>query len=233
MGDFILEHMGTIIGIAVPVVLVGGAWLSVRRARRAQEMSAEKAEAFFKASFPELQPHLHPQAVATYVAARAKRQGGVVRERWDNPPGFGFASRAAFANAPKGEKTTLLDATGRRVLDFVLEPKAGTLGALRVGAGKFTVRQKPGEPPRVSYWHPEREFEWRGPGRWIFRSRLADEPIDTRDTSWSSSNSYSSWSSSPAAEPFEGKGGTFDGGGASGGWDDASGASDRASSTSY
>ncbi len=221
MLDFILGHMAVIIGVAVPVVLVGAAWFSVRRGQRAQEMSAEKAEAFFKASFPELQPHFHPENVAAYVLARSGKQFAKRRE-WTKPPGFAAAAVARYGDAPKGELTVLLDAAGRKIADFVLEPKAGALGAVRVGEGKFTVRQDPGKPPRVSYWHPLREFQWKGRGQWKFTSRVADESIDTTDRNWSSSSS-SSWSptttTAAAAAGVVGLGGTFDGGGASAGWD--------------
>lgn len=221
MLDFILGHMAVVIGIAVPVVLAGAAWFSVRRSQRAQEMSDEKAEAFFKASFPELQPHLHPENVAAYVLARSGKPFAKRRE-WTKPPGFASAAVARYQDAPKGELTVLLDAAGRKILDFVLEPKAGALGALRVGEGKFTVRQNPGQPPRVSYWHPQREFEWKGRGKWKFISRVADETIDTTDRNWSRSDSSSSWSpttTAAAAAGVAGLGGTFDGGGASAGWD--------------
>lgn len=220
MLDFILGHMAVIIGIAVPVVLVGAAWFSVRRSQRAEAMSAEKAEAFFKASFPELQPHFHPENVAAYVIARSGRQFAK-RQEWSKPPGFAAAAVARYDDAPKGERTLLLDAAGKRIADFVLEPKPGALGAVRVGEGKFTVRQDPGQPPRVSYWHPLREFQWKGRGKWKFISRVADETIDTTDRNWSSSSS-SSWSpttTAAAAAGVVGLGGTFDGGGASAGWD--------------
>ena len=232
MLDFILEHMTVVIGIAVPVLLVGGAWLSIRRDNRAKEMSAEKAEAFFKASFPELQPHLHPENVAAYVLARSGRQFAK-RKEWTKPPGFASAAVARYQDAPKGELTVLLDSAGRKILDFVLEPKSGALGAVRVGEGKFTVRQNPGQPPRVSYWHPQREFEWKGRGKWKFTSRVADETIDTTDRNWSRSESSSSWSpttTAAAAAGIVGLGGTFDGGGASAGWDsDESGSSSGSS----
>lgn len=223
MLDFVLGNLPLILGIAVPVVLVGGAILSVRRSKRQEEISAEKAEAFFKASFPELQPHLHPENVAAYVIARSGKQFAQ-RKEWAKPPGFASAALARYGEAPKGELTVLLDAAGKRLLEFVLEPKAGALGAVRVGQGKFTVRQDRGMPPRVSYWHPEREFQWKGRGKWKFTSRVADESIDTTDRHWSDSSPSSSWSPSTtttaaAAAGVVGLGGTFDGGGASAGWD--------------
>lgn len=224
MLDFILANMTTLIAIAVPAVLVGGAILSIRRAARAKAMSDEKAEAFFRAAFPELQPHLHPENVAAYVVARQGRQFSR-RDEWAEPTGFAAAKLARFADDPKGrgERTLLLDSAGRRFLEFILEPKSGALGAVRVGEGKFTVRQDAGKPPRVSYWHPEREFEWRGKGQWKFKSRVADDTIDTRDPHWSDSSSSSSWSptatTAAATAGIVGLGGTFDGGGASAGWD--------------
>ena len=257
MLDFVLGNLPLILGIAVPVVLVAGAWISVRRSKRQEEMSAEKAEAFFKASFPELQPHFHPENVASYVIARSGKQFAK-RKEWAKPPGFASAALARYEEAPKGELTVLLDAAGKKILEFVLEPKAGALGAVRVGPGKFTVRQDRGQPPRVSYWHPEREFQWKGRGKWKFTSRVADESIDTTDRHWSDSSSSSSSGSSSttttaaAAAGIVGLGGTFDGGGASAGWDakggdeasssgdssgessgDSSPASDSSSSTSY
>jgi hypothetical protein len=145
------------------------------------------------------------------------------------------AAVARYQDAPKGELTVLLDAAGRKIADFVLEPKSGALGAVRVGQGKFTVRQNPGKPPRVSYWHPQREFEWKGRGIWKFISRVADETIDTTDRNWSSSSSSSSWSptttTAAAAAGVVGMGGTFDGGGASAGWDGEGGGESGASSS--
>lgn len=225
MLDFILANMTTVIAIAVPAVLVGGALLSIRRSTRAKALSDEKAEAFFRAAFPELQPHLHPENVAAYVLARKDKQFSR-RDEWAEPAGFAAAKLARFADDPKGrgERTLLVDGAGRRFLDFILEPKSGALGAVRVGEGKFTVRQDAGKPPRVSYWHPEREFEWRGRGQWKFKSRVADETIDTRDPHWSDSSSLSSsWSptttAAVATAGVVGLGGSFDGGGASAGWD--------------
>ncbi len=230
MLDFILANMTTVIAIAVPAVLVGGALLSIRRSARAKALSDEKAEAFFRASFPELQPHLHPENVSAYVLARMGKQFSR-RDEWAEPAGFAAAKLARFADDPKGrgERTLLVDAKGQRFLDFILEPKSGALGAVRVGEGKFTVRQDAGKPPRVSYWHPEREFEWRGRGQWKFKSRVADETIDTRDPHWSDSSSSSSWSptttAAVATAGVVGLGGTFDGGGASAGWDGESASS--------
>ncbi|MBK8324138.1 MAG: hypothetical protein IPL06_15800 [Betaproteobacteria bacterium] len=231
-----------LVGLAVfGLFIVRPVWQSLRgrREKADLEQSAEKAEAFFKASFPELQPHLHPENVAAYVVARTGKQFAA-RKEWDKPPGFAAARLARYFDAPEGggERTMLLDAAGNTLLEFVLEPKAGSLGALRVGQGKFTVRQDRGQPPRVSYWHPEREFQWKGRGKWKFTSRVADEAIDTTDRHWSDSGSSSSGSPSTttaaaAAAGIVGLGGTFDGGGASAGWDsDERGASSGSASAS-
>jgi len=208
---------------AVIVAVIGSGFLkmALKRRRRASEsgLDAEKAEAFFKASFPELQPLFHPQAVVDYVLKRRHRQF-TDREQWQNPAGFPSAALARFEAVPKGERTHLYDKAGVKFAEFLLEPKEGALGAVRVGAGKFTIRQDPGQPPRVSYWHPEREFQWRGRGLWRFVSRVADEPVDTTDRSWSGSSSSSSTTTAAAAAAgVVGLGGTFDGGGASAGWD--------------
>jgi hypothetical protein len=224
--------------VIIGLFIVRPIWQSVRARRERAELenSAEKAEAFFKASFPELQPHLHPENVAAYVIARSGKQFAKRRE-WTKPPGFASAAVARYQDSPKGELTVLLDTAGKKILDFVLEPKSGALGAVRVGEGKFTVRQNPGQPPRVSYWHPQREFEWKGRGKWKFTSRVADETIDTTDRNWSRSESSSSWSpttTAAVAAGVVGLGGTFDGGGASAGWDsdDGGGSSGSAGSGS-
>jgi uncharacterized membrane protein YgcG len=230
--------LGLFIGTVVVMFIASSAlrsWWRRRKSRRGDDgLDARKAEAFFQASFPELQPLFHPQAVVDYVLRRQLRQF-TDRDRWENPAGFPSAALARFEAVPKGERTHLFDKAGRKLAEFVLEPKEGALGALRVGAGKFTIRQAPGQPPRVSYWHPEREFQWRGPGQWRFVSRVADEPVDTTDRSWSSSRSDSSSTgaaTAAAAAGVAGLGGSFDGGGASAGWDGPDGASASGGSAS-
>jgi hypothetical protein len=188
-----------------------------RKAHLASQDEAEKAEALFRATFPELQPHFHPANVADYVEARVEKglkpAGGII----DDPPGFPAAVRARVAGTAKGERTVLEDSAGAKLAEFMLEPKEGALGAVRLGAGKFTVRRKLHQAPSVKYWHPDREFEWSPPANWKFTTRLADEPIGSSDrgTTWSDSSS----STSRTAAAFAGAGGTFDGGGASAGWD--------------
>lgn len=189
-----------------------------RKAHLASGAEAEKSEALFRSTFPELQPHFHPANVADYVEARAEERrplpGGII----ENPPGFAAAVRARVVKAEKGERTVLENAAGDRLAEFTLEAKEGALGALRLGAGKFTVRRNPGQAARVKYWHPDREFEWSPPANWKFTTRLADEPIVSSDrgTTWSDGSSSAGRA---AAAGFAGAGGTFDGGGASAAWD--------------
>ena len=191
-----------------------------RKASLSSGEQAAKAEALFRATFPELQPHFHPASVADYVVARVEEGLEPVKGVIEKPPGFAAAARARVSIAQKGERTILEDAAGKRIAEFTLERKDGALGALRLGAGKFTVRQKPGRAATVKYWHPEREFEWEPPAAWKFKTALADEPVSSSDrgTTWSDSSS-SSDRAATAAAAFAGAGGTFDGGGASAGWD--------------
>lgn len=99
------------------------------------------------------------------------------------------------------------------------DPRGATL---RFGKGKFTVDA---QEPRVKYWHPEREFKWqpkRDP-RWIFATPMADAPFSSSDRdALAFRDSSSSSTAARAATAFTGAGGTFDGGGASAGWDQAS-----------
>ena len=77
-----------LVGLAVfGLFIVRPVWQSIRGRRESAglEESAEKAEAFFQASFPELQPLFHPQAVAEYVVKRQHRQFAD-RERWAATP---------------------------------------------------------------------------------------------------------------------------------------------------
>jgi uncharacterized membrane protein YgcG len=196
-----------------------------RKASLASEAQAEKAEALFRSTFPELQPHFHPARVADYVVARVEKGLRPVNGVIEKPPGFAAAARARVSGAPKGERTVLEDAAGKRIAEFTLEKKDGALGAVRLGAGKFTVRRKLHQVASVKYWHPEREFEWAPPANWKFQTRLADDSISSSDrgTTWSD-NSSSSGRAATAAAAFAGAGGTFDGGGASAGWDGRGGA---------
>ncbi len=194
-----------------------------RKASLASEAQASKSEALFRSAFPDLQPHFHPSSVADYVVARVEKRLAPVEGVIEKPPGFAAAARARITSAPKGERTVLEDATGKRIAEFTLEPKEGALGAVRLGAGKFTVRRKLHQAASVKYWHPEREFEWAPPAAWKFRTPLADEAVSSGDRGTTWSDSPSSDRTATAAAVFAGAGGTFDGGGASAGWDAAGG----------
>jgi len=168
------------------IVAIGvGIWFF--RRHRAQQKAlvedAEKAEAMFKSMFPELQPHLHPSRVVEHVNARVKR--GPVGGTWNDPPGFPAAKRAVLEDTPKGERTVLEDAAGAPLAEFLyLEgDRPDVLGILRIGPAKYRVNNR----GQASYWHPDREFKWKGPGLWTFTSRVADDSIDSDDrgTSWS------------------------------------------------
>ena len=193
-----------------------------RRAHLAGLGAAEKAEALFQAMFPELQPYFHPERVAEYVVSRVEKgaapSGGIL----ERPQGFPAAARARIEIVPKGERTILEDAAGEKLAEFIFERRQDALGSLRVGQGKLTVRRKVHRSPSVKYWHPEREFEWLSRGNWTFRTPVADRPIESSDsgTGWSRDSS-SSPAATTAAAAVAGLGGTFDGGGASAGWDGA------------
>ena len=231
-----------LIGIAV-LIFAGGPILSFVRSRRARagaKREAEKGEALFLSMFPELQPHLHPSRVVDYVVARVKR-GGRAGSPWEDPAGFPMAKRAILEATPKGERTILKDASGNVLTEFLYAPgdKVPTIGMVRVGKGKFRVKHRSGKVPWASYWHPQREFDWRGPGLWTFRSTVADDSIDSSDrgTSWSDSSTASSSTSTSAAAAtaaaaagIVAAGGAFDGGGASAAWDEGG---SKASATTY
>jgi uncharacterized membrane protein YgcG len=225
-----------VVGAVMAYLIVVRPLLRFVRNRATPAESAEQAqarsEALFRATFPDLQPHFHPARVAEYVLARVGGKAAPVAGVIERPPGFGAAARARVSAAPKGERTVLEDAAGARLADFTLERKEGAVGALRLGAGKFTVRRGDAGVLSVKYWHPDREFVWSPPATWKFTTRLADEPIDSSDrgTSWSSSSDSSSPAAAAAA--FVGGGGTFDGGGASAGWDADSGRESHAGSAS-
>lgn len=168
----------------VAVIGVGGwyFWFH-RKQQKAIAEDAEKAEAMFKSMFPELQPHFHPERVVQHVQARAKR--GPIGGTWEDPPGFPAAKRAVMEDTPKGERTVLEDAAGGALAEFLyLEgDRPDVLGLLRIGPAKYRVNKL----GHASYWHPNREFKWKGAGRWTFTSRVADDSIDSDDrgTSWS------------------------------------------------
>jgi uncharacterized membrane protein YgcG len=232
-----LNIIELVLGAGVIMVVIN--LLFSRRRVLALQREGEKSEALFKTMFPELQPHLHPTNVIEYVREHVKR-GKKVASPWENPPGFPFAKRAILEQTPKGERTILQDAAGATLAEFLFEwgDKAPTIGMVRVGKGKFRVKHRSPKPPYASYWHPDREFDWKPPRQWTFRSHVADDSISSSDhgTNWSSSSSSSSTAAGAAAAAgIVAAGGTFDGGGASAGWDGGGGSSssgDTSSSTS-
>lgn len=180
-----------------------------------------KGDALFVSMFPELQPHFHPENLVAYVSARLARtppRGGFT---WKDAPGFGGTCvDIGFVN--DREECSLVNEAGQRLAQFRFEDHAEG-GVLRVGSGKLTVDLRNGRDPAVRYWHPEREFKWTRRGGWRFKTPVAEQPFDSGDrgTSWSDSTSSSSGSgrAMAAAAGVAGLGGTFDGGGASAGWD--------------
>jgi hypothetical protein len=123
---------------------------------------------------------------------------------------------------------------GARLATFRFEPQADG-AVLRMGAGKFTVDLGNPADPAVRYWHPEREFKWSRRGGWRFKTPVAEKPFDSSDrgTSWSDTSSSSDTSRTVAtAAAVAGLGGTFDGGGASAGWDGAASPGDGAEAPS-
>lgn len=222
---------GTVLGGMA--LLVGGAYFAARRDKRRQADVAARHEALFKSAFPELQPYFHPANVWEYV--RARRGRGKDGKRWARPAGFAAAGVAAaeFSRILEREQATLLDERGAKLAEFLYENTAEG-AVLRVGRGKLTAVLGDANP-RVRYWHPEREFKWsRGKG-WVFTLPALDARSDS-DTGMSSGSSSgftsSSTSSGAAPAPLESGGGTFDGGGASAGWDDGSGSSSSSSTSS-
>lgn len=212
-----------VVVVAIMVVLVRAGKKKAAAGTAAGPQAAapgEKAEALFVSMFPELQPHFHPEKLVRYVGARRGRTPARGGFTWKVAPGFdGPAVDIRFVG--EREECALVDDAGKVLAKFRFETHADG-GVLRVGAGKLTVDLRNDRDPAVRYWHPEREFKWTRRGGWRFKTPVADRPFaqDDRGTSWSDSSS-SSGSSRTAAAAFAGLGGTFDGGGASAGWDGA------------
>jgi uncharacterized membrane protein YgcG len=213
-----------IVGAALFILFI--AWLVrsfiARRGRvlKDAEEQREKNEALFRSMFPELQPYYHPARLVEFVTALMAREPLQGNWRWATPAGFEAAAQAEVSPDPKGERVRLVDAAGRPLSEFVFDthPEGRVL---RVGQGKLTVDVRDPKQPRVRYWHPNREFKWSLAG-WVFKTPVADEPFESS----SSSSGFSSGSpdasrTAATAAGFAGLGGTFDGGGASAGWDGA------------
>jgi len=227
--------------IVVLMVIVGTAnylYVQARKAKKSKppgdplglvagrNAGNKRQEALFVSTFPELQPHFHPEKILQFVnawRARAVQPGTI---EWNNAPGFGSSRVRLMPKSEKGQPAELLDAAGAAISSFILQDHAEG-GVIRLGSGKFTVNLR---DAAVRYWHPQREFKWSKAKGWRMINSLADRPIESNDrgTSFSSDSpsSSSSWSSSSStartAGAVVGAGGAFDGGGASDSWDAAS-----------
>ena len=212
---------------AIAVAVVAVAWAAGRffAARRPAGASspppADKPGALFVSMFPELQPYFHPEKLVAYVAARRGRTPARGGFTWKDAPGFGGPS-VDIRFVKDREECALMDAAGQVLARFRFEDMPDG-GVLRLGDGKLTVSLKDPRDPAVRYWHPEREFKWTRRGGWRFKTPIAERPIDSSDrgTTWSddSPSSSSGFGRSATAAGFAGLGGTFDGGGASAGWE--------------
>ena len=199
--------------VLVPILLARAG----RRARQGLQQQREKNETLFRSMFPELQPYFHPERLIEFVPARLRRGSAATHARWDDPDGFPEAAAADLSRDGERDRVRLLDAGGALLREFTFE-KHPEGGALRLAGGKLTVDLRKPEDPRVRYWHPEREFKWSRAG-WIFKTPVADTPFATSNASSVTPDDFSV--SSPQAIGFAGLGGAFDGGGASGRWEDA------------
>ena len=219
------EFAGFLIVALVMVAIIGFRIVRWVRGVRESTQSRAKQEALFQATFPELQPHFHPEKVLQFVKARRARTGSLVGTTWKNPPGFPGAAVAEIAADAKGEAVRLLDAAGGVLGRFVFQEHAEG-GVLRMGPGKLTANLR---DAAVRYWHPEREFKWSRLKGWRLITSLSDRPMDSNDhgTSWSSSDSSVASTAAAAAgvAAVAGAGGAFDGGGSSASWDASSGES--------
>ena len=211
--------------LAVLALVVVGAALVAGRIARARSGAApvqegDKSEALFVSMFPDLQPYFHPEKLVAYVAARRGRTPARGGYTWKAAPGFGGPA-VDIRFAGDREECALVDDAGQRLAAFRFEPQSGG-AVLRVDRGKFTVDLKNARDPAVRYWHPDREFKWTRRSGWRFKTPVAEREFDSSDrgTSWSDTSSSDALRTGAAAA-FAGHGGTFDGGGASAGWDSA------------
>jgi hypothetical protein len=219
-----------IVALVIVAIIVYKVVRSMRGARDATQARARQ-EALFRATFPELQPHFHPEKVLQFVNARRGRGGSLAGTTWKNPPGFPAAASAEIAADAKGEAVRLLDAAGAVLAGFVFQDHADG-GVLRMGGGKLTVNLR---DAAVRYWHPEREFKWSRAKGWRLITSLSDRSIDSNDrgTSFSSDSPSSSSTVTTAAAAaagaavVTGAGGAFDGGGSSSSWDEGGGSDAR------
>lgn len=219
MKDLILAAIAVAV---VAIAWVAGRFFAARRPAGASSLQeADKPGALFVSMFPELQPYFHPEKLVAYVAARRGRTPARGGFTWKDAPGFdGPTVDIRFVK--EREECALMDAAGAVLARFRFESIPDG-GVLRLGDGKLTVNLKDPRDPAVRYWHPEREFKWTRRGGWRFKTPIAERPIATSDrgTRWSDDSSSSSdgFGRSATAAGFAGLGGTFDGGGASAGWE--------------
>jgi uncharacterized membrane protein YgcG len=208
--------------IAVPalfiaVVLIAG-FVSRARTRGANR----RQEALFVSSFPELQPHFHPERVLAFVGAWKARVPRPEPLVWKKAPGFGGNRVRLLPRGEKGQPAELLDAADTIIASFVLQDHADG-GVIRIDRGKLTINVR---DAAVRYWHPQREFKWSRAKGWRVINSLSERGIDSNDrgTSFSDSSSSSSTATAAAAAVagaavVTGAGGAFDGGGSSSSWD--------------
>ena len=237
-GFFVL--VAIVVGIAVLIQVVKASNRKMggpgRSARGNGNSANRRQEALFVSTFPELQPHFHPEKVLQFVNAWRSRAAKPDTVDWNNPPGFGLSRVRLMPKAEKGQPAELLDAAGAAIASFILQDHAEG-GVIRLGSGKFTVNLR---DSAVRYWHPQREFKWSKAKGWKMINSLADRPIESTDrgSSFSSDSPSSSFTSSSstargaAAGAIVGGGGTFDGGGSSESWDAPSTSADSSSDSS-
>ena len=220
-----------VIAVVVGILVFGVIFKIVSdrgRARFFADREREKKardDAFFKASFPELQPYLHPFNVLQFVDAWRKRPLAPEGFDWEKPAGLDVARARLAAPGPKGIPVELLDASGEVVSRFLLQdhPEGG---AIRVDPGKLTVNVA---NSAVRYWHPAREFKWSLLKGWRVLTAVSNRPIETSepgmsfssDTGYSSSDRAAVAGAAAAGSTIAAAGGSFDGGGSSESWDGA------------
>ncbi|APV51732.1 hypothetical protein BWI17_19805 [Betaproteobacteria bacterium GR16-43] len=208
-----------LIFIAVPIVLFALAFRALMkhaaRLKQEAEERRQREEAMFVSMFPELQPYYHPENLLKFVTQRRARIPRSDVPAWDSMDGFP-GLRAEVVNEAGSEIFRCYDsATGARCTRFRYDTHAEG-GVIRVNKGKLTVRTVDLANQRVNYWHPNREFKWSRRKGWVFVTPMADDAFSSSSDGTSSSSS----SSGAGAGAVAGGGGEFDGGGASGGWDD-------------
>src|SRR5689334_6563587 len=103
--------VGWLVLVAFIVFFVIVARQSMRWAKDAAA-AREKQEALFKAAFPELQPHFHPEKVLQFVAAWDSLGGAPENHEWNYPPGLGFAKARVGPMGSKGRPIEFLDRAG-------------------------------------------------------------------------------------------------------------------------